>query len=405
MFNLKKTILSMLLVLSMGALASAQQLADSLVVYFRQGSAAFDRGYRQNGERCEGFLKTIKEMPGLLTVVKVEYYGVTSPEGSVGLNEKLSRKRAEVITDYLHRHIEFDDDVVFIYSVVEDWAGLEKFVMNDPQTPDREAVLQIIRSDRNELREKDLKELNGGAAWRYLYRKYFSDLRFCRVIVSTELGIEFADIIIEEDEIVPDEIFINTNDTLPHLAQIPMVSQRKLTLKTNVLGWALLGENIAVEFDIIPHLSVAVPFYYSGGLDYFKETLKFRGIVLQPELRYYPWLNDYGCNGGFYVGAHFGLGWYNFALNGDYRVQDHKGNTPSFGGGLGLGYTLQFKKNPRWGMEFAVGGGVYKSKYDLFYNEGNGPIHQEAIEKVWFGVDNAAISFTYKFDVKKGGKK
>ena len=56
-------------------------------------------------------------------------------------------------------------------------------------------------------------------------------------------------------------------------------------------------------------------------------------------------------------------------------------------------------------MEFAVGGGVYKSKYDLFFNEGNGPIHKEAIEKVWFGVDNAAISFTYKFDVKKGGKK
>ena len=202
MFNLKKTILSMLLVLSMGALASAQQMADSLVVYFRQGSAAFDRGYRQNGERCEAFLKTIKEMPDLLTVVKVEYYGVTSPEGSVGLNEKLSIKRAEVITDYLHKHIKFDDDVVFVYSVVEDWAGLEKFVMNDLQTPDREAVLQIIRSDRNELREKDLRELNGGAAWRYLYRKYFYDLRFCRVIVSTELGIEFADIIIEEDEIV-----------------------------------------------------------------------------------------------------------------------------------------------------------------------------------------------------------
>ena len=57
-------------------------------------------------------------------------------------------------------------------------------------------------------------------------------------------------------------------------------------------------------------------------------------------------------------------------------------------------------------MEFAVGGGVYDSKYDLFYNEANGPYHQKGVRKIWYGVDNASISFTYKFDVKqKGGKK
>lgn len=162
---------------------------------------------------------------------------------------------------------------------------------------------------------------------------------------------------------------------------------------------------MAVEYDVIPHLSVALPFYYSGGLDYFKETLKFRGIVLQPEIRYYPWLQD-GDNGGFYVGAHLGLGWYNFALDGDYRIQDHKGRRPAWGGGLGVGYSLQFKKNPRWGMEFALGAGVYDAKYDMFYNEANGPYFKQGIRKTWFGIDNAAVSFTYRFDLKKkGGKK
>jgi hypothetical protein len=57
-------------------------------------------------------------------------------------------------------------------------------------------------------------------------------------------------------------------------------------------------------------------------------------------------------------------------------------------------------------MEFALGGGVYKSTYDMFFNEANGPIYSEDNQKVWFGVDNAAVSFTYKFDVKqKGGRK
>jgi len=150
-------------------------------------------------------------------------------------------------------------------------------------------------------------------------------------------------------------------------------------------------------------VSLAVPFYYSGGLNYFKHTIKFRGIVLQPEVRYYPWLQD-GKNGGFYVGAHFGLGWYNFAMNSEWRIQDHKGTRPSWGGGLGLGYALQFRRNPNWGMEFCVGGGVYDSLYDVFYNEPNGPYHRKAVHKVWCGIDNVSLSFTYRFDLgKKGG--
>ena len=67
---------------------------------------------------------------------------------------------------------------------------------------------------------------------------------------------------------------------------------------------------------------------------------------------------------------------------------------------------MQFKKNPRWGMEFAVGGGVYKAKYDIFYNEFNGPYEDTAVEKIFYGVDNASVSFTYKFDIsRKGGNR
>ena len=177
------------------------------------------------------------------------------------------------------------------------------------------------------------------------------------------------------------------------------------TLKINAIGLGMAIPNVAVEFDIIPHLSIALPFYYSGGYDYFKETVKFRCAVFQPELRYYPWLKD-KTNAGFYIGLHFGMGHYNFALDGDYRYQDHQGKEPAMGGGLGLGYKLRFKKNPHWGMDFAIGGGVYKTKYDLFYNENNGPYYDKGIDKLWYGVDNAAISFFYEFDMnKKGGKK
>lgn len=172
-----------------------------------------------------------------------------------------------------------------------------------------------------------------------------------------------------------------------------------LTIKTNLLGWMMLGANVAVEYDIIPHLSVALPFYYSGW-DYGKETLKFRGLVLQPEVRFYIKDND-----GFYGGLHFGVGWYNYALDGDYRVQDYRGRRPALGGGLSIGYAHHFKKNPRIGLEFSVGGGIYDVAYDMFYNEPNGAYAESGITGMFLGIDNASLSFTYRFPLKKEVRK
>ena len=388
---------------------SEYQLGDSLTVFFRQGVDTFDPDYKQNGRRCQDFVERLDALQASehSRIARIQIYSSASPEGSVELNEKLAVNRAKSVTEYLHDALSFNDSLVFVQPINEDWETLATFMADDNAVPAKDEAMAIITDSSNHDRKADLMSLNRGRTWKYLYRKYFPLLRTFRVSVYVTP---------QHDKL---EVTLKTEmDQIPHTFELPPLKyslptydpqpqwKRQITLKTNTLGWALLGENIAAEFDIIPHLSVAVPFYYSGGLDYFKETLKFRGIVLQPEVRWYPWLGDEMLNDGFFVGAHFGLGWYNFALNGDYRIQDKDGNTPSIGGGLAVGYTIQFKKNPRWGMEFALGGGVYKSTYDMFFNESNGPIYSEDNQKVWFGVDNAAVSFTYKFDVKqKGGRR
>ena len=308
---------------------------------------------------------------------------------------------------HLHDALSFRDSIVFVQVITEDWDGLALLAAIDPDVPSKDEAMAIIGDASDPQRKAKLMKLDDGRPWNYLYKKYFPLLRSFRVYVHVgpELPVLEDDFDVEIVEIIPEDSFTQLANEPLQMPLMPVWS-RQITLKTNMLGWALLGENIAVEIDLCPHLALAVPFYYSGGLDYFRETLKFRGIVLQPELRWYPWLSKEKKNDGFFIGAHFGLGWYNFALDGDYRIQDHKGNTPSYGGGLALGYALQFRKNPRWGMEFGVGGGVYKSTYDMFFNEANGPYYDQAIEKIWYGIDNASISFTYKFDLKqKGGKK
>lgn len=170
----------------------------------------------------------------------------------------------------------------------------------------------------------------------------------------------------------------------------------QLSIKTNALGWSMTVTNVAVEIDIAEDWSVNIPVYYSG-FDYFTETLKFRTVTVQPEIRYhFPTVT------GLFVGAHLGLGWFNMAY-GDWRIQDAR--RPAYGGGFGVGYKLPFRSNPRWAIEFEIGAGVYDVAYDKFYNEKNGPLYDGNIRKAFIGIDNAAVTFSYSIDLKKEGRR
>ena len=389
--------------------AQAQQVyhvGDSLAVYFRQGDAEFDPAYNRNAERCREFVQNVDKLRQLAggRVAKVTIFASASPEGNMALNEKLAQNRAKNAINYLHNDLQFADSVVFIQIVTEDWEGLARNAIADPDVPHKAQALEIITNNQDPQRKENLKKLAGGAAWNYLFGKYFPQLRTFKIHVWVDPRIDAVVSKIKFEPvqsgyIAPDSFESRISEIL-NVEPVPMPVQpqwqSEITVKTNFLGWGMLHGNIAVEYDIIPHLSVALPFYYSGGMDYIKETIKFRGIVIQPEVRYY--LKD---NDGFYGGAHFGLGWYNFALDKEFRIQDHKGRRPAIGGGISLGYAMKFKKQPRWGLEFAIGAGVYDVMYDVFYNEPNGAYAEHGMHDTWFGIDNAAISLTYSFPLKK----
>ena len=156
--------------------------------------------------------------------------------------------------------------------------------------------------------------------------------------------------------------------------------------------------NASLEFDLCPHLSFELPVYYSA-VNYFTYTWKFRTLAAQPELRY--WFSRQ--NKGVFLGAHFGIGLYNFAFDGEQRYQDHDGHTPALGGGLTLGYRMPISKNRHWHLEFALGAGAYRLHYDTFVNVPNGQLTGSA-KKTYIGPDRVAIAFSYSFSLaKKGG--
>ena len=387
--------------------AGASERADSLMVYYRQGVSDFDAGYKQNGIRCKAFVERFKALHGSSygTVEKVHIYASASPEGSIKLNETLARERAKSAIAHLHESLSFADSVVTVQIIAEDMDGLAAMVMTDNSLESKDEVLAILSNSSDPMRKAKLQKLDKGRTWDYLMDKYFEELRSFKIYVYFSKESELIHTpVIEFEQQLPSPAYGIVKPAAPTPPPTPAPEAPEwthaLTLKTNLLGIGMGHANIAVEVDLAQHWSVVIPFYYSGGFDYFKPTIKFRGIVLQPQARYYFKGND-----GWYIGAHMGLGWYNFALDEEFRIQDYKGRRPAWGGGIGAGYALQFRKNPRWGMEFAIGAGVYDVKYDIFYNEENGPYAESGVYDTFFGVDNAAISFTYKFPFKKEGRK
>ena len=390
---------------------SAQEIVmetDTLTLYFKVNKHNYDPSYMGNKARMEKFLDHLNNLKQG-DYLELDFDVTSSPEGRYELNSELSKRRAESIEKYLRKHTSLPESVVEVFHLAEAWDGLEEQVRNCDM-PWRDDVLEILENypqtetDENgkliEPRKKALMEYKGGEPWRYMLRNWFPTLRRFTVVMKSGIHAPLlGDVEIEEDEFIPFEE-IKIEDKKLEVALMPMWHP-ELTLKTNGLGWGLGHFNAAVEYDLAPHWSLALPFYYSGGIDYFKSTLKFRGIVIQPEARYYFKGND-----GWYIGAHLGLGWYNFALGGEYRIQDHKGNRPAWGGGVGAGYTMQFKTNPRWGLEFTLGAGAYDVMYDIFYNEANGPYAERGVHNTFIGIDNASVAVTYKFGkIRKEGRK
>lgn len=417
-----RLLMSAFVLTASAAVASSQEVTDSVAVFFRQGKSDFDPAFRENGDRVHEFADRINKVLEDTTFVvrEVRYVVGSSPEGSIAINACLTKARTESVTSWLKNHIPFADSTLRVSSVDEDWQGLRNAVVNGGGFQYSDEALTIIDDIIDGVASKrELMQLRGGQPWAYMLKNYFPGLR--RFMIKAYIDIRPELIEVEDTvEVIQDTLIVPVDSLAKDILEVEVIQEpepvvepepepepepveepwvRKLTLKTNMAGWAVAVANAGIEIDIVENFSFHLPVYYSG-VDYFTRTVKFRILALQPEFRYYiPKVE------GLFLGAHFTMAYFNFAVNGNYRIQDHSGRTPMLGGGVSLGYKLHFKKNPRWGMEFALGAGAYRFDYDRYVNEKNGP-YVDTINKTYIGPDNFAISFTYDFDLpRKGAKK
>ena len=408
----------------------AQDRADSLIVYFRQGYSTYEPNFKGNQQRMDDFIKRIKEIQqdSTLKIIKVTYTGAASPEGEHANNARLARKRASVMSNYLHQHISFADNAVETVARNEDYIELENMV-EASNMPYRNEVLEILRTIPTERMVNGvlhnpckiaLINLHGGQAWQYMLENFYPALRRFKLMVI--VGVERPSYdepvstpvpapVVEEVVSAPAQATTPVAESAvapqPTPEPEPVVAtpaaapswSPQMLVKSNVVGWGMAISNLAIEVELAKHFSFNLPVYYSG-VDYFKQTTKFRTFGIYPEFRY--WFKE---RDGWFIGAHGGLAYFNVAVGGDWRYQDTGGTTPALGGGLNVGYRMSLsKKHPRWKVEFTLGAGAYDVNYEKFVNEKDGPKAQGSVHKTAIALDNVGVSFSYSIDLKKRNK-
>lgn len=411
-----KIVVLMTLLLLYTSVAYSQENRTEISIDFRVNETTIDPTYEENAARLteiNNFIHNLQQ-DSTMQIVEVAFCGSASPEGSYQLNRRLANERLKALESLIRSEIYFPDSIVFHNDSYIPWNYLRK-QLRQSDFPYRLEVLSILDADSSlvdyhrgnlqiDKRIKQLQKLDMGKAWPLLLNQYFKKMRNASaVFITYRKRVQPKPIRTLESPdtttVVPIPVEIAT-DTLTVKEEV--AEERwtpSLYLKTNGIGWMMLIGNGAVEADLCSHWSFTLPIYYSA-LDYFTRTFKFRTFAIQPEVRY--WLSPE--NQGWFVGTHFGLAYYNYAVKGDWRIQDHDRETPAIGGGFSGGYRKALGESGRWHLEFTLGAGIYPVHYDKFHNERNGLLY-ETKKKTFFGVDNLAVTLAYRFNWKKKGGK
>ena len=438
--SVRKILLSVIC-LSCFLSAHAGQRADSVRIYYRTGYRYVEPLYRDNGMQLARFTESVRRALRDGTIERIVVRSGASPDGANRANELLSERRADSLVSYIVRHTDVPASLIDRQAAGIAWDELRAQVATSGM-PYRDEVLDVLDNtpvwifdERNRVvggRKQRLMDLRGGEPYRYMLREFFPDLRSSVVVTlyfrseetpestqppavvpspaaeparEPEPGLKPAENGEPQPATVPDtaaapERTDETGEAIPAVTGKASPEAKgwtpRLAVKTNAVGWAMAISNVAVEIDLSQKLSLNIPVYYSAW-NYFSGTTKFRMLAAQPELRYWPTRDR-----RFFAGVHFGVASYNLALGGKWRIQDHDGTTPALGGGVSVGYRMPLGRSDRWNVEFSLGAGAYRLHYDKFHNEPGGA-YSSTVRKTFFGVDNAAVSFSYTFDLKKKG--
>ena len=429
----KKIVMVVLMPTTLLANAYAASIQDSLrtTIYFRPGYSLLELSYRDNAANMKALTQGIQTIKGnpCVQLQHIRILSAASPEGNSALNKRVAKRRGERLRDYLKETLVLPDSIFTVSSAGEDWQGLAALIAKE-KTPWRNKALQIIRHTpewvtRNgkvvDGRKRQLQNLDGGKAWKYMLDNHFYTLRTGAVVVcevktlAAESTPSAAEASLEQARLesasqqsasqspssppfpaIPSQVHPSSESQAPPVASY-------FALKSNLLYDALLVPNLSLEASIGSGWTLGA----GGMLAWWSKDAKHR------------YWRIYG--GGLEIRKYFGtlakskpLQGHHLGIYGDFLTYDFefgaKGyqSKATYAAGIKYGYSHPIAK--RLNLDFALGIGYLHSNYKTYVPRDGCYVYQETKKRKWLGPTQAEISLVWLLgkgntNIKKGGKK
>lgn len=419
--------------------AYAASIQDSLrtTIYFRPGYSLLELSYRDNAANMKALTQGIQTIKGnpCVQLQHIRILSAASPEGNSALNKRVAKRRGERLRDYLKETLVLPDSIFTVSSAGEDWQGLAALIAKE-KTPWRNKALQIIRHTpewvtRNgkvvDGRKRQLQNLDGGKAWKYMLDNHFYTLRTGAVVVcevktlAAESTPSAAEASLEQArpgahaEASSEQARLEPASQSPSSPPFPAIPSQVhpesqpppvasyFALKSNLLYDALLVPNLSLEASISGGWTLA-----AGGM--------FAWWSKDAKHRYW---RIYG--GGLEIRKYFGtlskskpLQGHHLGIYGDFLTYDFefgaKGyqSKATYAAGIKYGYSHPIAN--RLNLDFALGIGYLHSNYKTYVPRDGCYVYQETKKRKWLGPTQAEISLVWLLgkgntNKKKGGKK
>lgn len=399
---MRSTLLTILsVVFLMSVLSSGDVYAqgrDSLMVYFRLNESVIDPAYKENA-------KAIETIQGLLDEQLVGFVTLTvssSPDGPYSTNASLAEKRAESIRAL------FGDKVsrerIIIEVIPENWEGIIEQVQESYTLRNRKKVLEILLdgSIDHDTREKRLKALSFGSAWRYITKMYLPNLRSASVMHILK--------VVPEQYMLPRvksfdvEAYTASRTAIqftpPKIGPPPVKKESSFAfaIRSNLLYDIALVPNIGIEFHLGKGVSLGFDYNHAWWSlpqkDYFWR-LYGGGITLR---KYFGKASSQRALSGHHLGLHAQAFVYDFELGGRGQLSDL-----TYVGGLEYGYSLPVSRSLN--IDFSVGFGYAGGEYKVYEPEDDCYVWKETRQRHYYGPTKGEISLVWIIGPGKGGER
>lgn len=398
MINTYPKYLFTLFVAMLLSMAIRAQGVDSLMVYFRLNESVIDPAYKENA-------KAIETIQGLLDEQLVGFVTLTvssSPDGPYSANASLAEKRAESIRAL------FGDKVsrerIIIEVIPENWEGIIEQVQESYTLRNRKKVLEILLdgSIDHDTRERRLKALSFGSAWRYITKMYLPNLRSASVMHI--LKVVPKQYMLPRVKSFDVEAYTASRTAIqftpPKIGPPPVKKESSFAfaIRSNLLYDIALVPNIGIEFHLGKGVSLGFDYNHAWWSlpqkDYFWR-LYGGGITLR---KYFGKASSQRALSGHHLGLHAQAFVYDFELGGRGQLSDL-----TYVGGLEYGYSLPVSRSLN--IDFSVGFGYAGGEYKVYEPEDDCYVWKETRQRHYYGPTKGEISLVWIIGPGKGGER